>query len=152
MGLIICWFQVRILVGPPLGPSTSGTISLSMSVASDVGCVTVLFGSNVRMAPMYIVMYTKDMLQRYSIAEARAHLPRIVDQAEAGIEVELTRRGRAVAVLVSRQKFDRLRGKGSHFRETYRKFLEKYSAKGIGVEDEFIVSMRDKSTGRKVSL
>ena len=122
-----------------------------MSVASDV-CVTVLFGSNVRVAQMYIVMYTKDMLQRYSIAEARAHLPRIVDQAEAGIEVELTRRGRAVAVLVSRQKFDRLRGKGSHFKETYRKFLEKYSVKGIGLEDDFIVSMRDKSSGRKVSL
>jgi hypothetical protein len=39
----------------------------------------------------------------------------------------------AVAVLVSHEKFDRLRGKGSHFRETYRKFLEKYSVKGIGL-------------------
>jgi len=112
----------------------------------------VQFSSKMRMAPMYIVMYTRDMLQRYSIAEARAHLPRIVDQAEAGIEVELTRRGRAVAVLVSRQKFDRLRGKGLHFRETYRKFLEKYSVKGIGLEDDLVLSLRDKSTGRKVSL
>ena len=103
-------------------------------------------------ALMYILMYTKNMLQRYSIAEARAHLPRIVDQAEAGIEVELTRRGRRVAVLVSSQKFDRLRGKGSHFGETYRKFLEKYSIKEIDLEDDFIVSRRDKSPGRKVSL
>ena len=101
---------------------------------------------------MYIFMYTKNMLQRYSIAEARAHLPMIVDQAESGVEVELTRRGRAVAVLVSRQELDRLRGKGSHFREMYRKFLEKYSVKGIGLENDFIVSMRDISTGRKVSL
>jgi len=92
------------------------------------------------------------MLHRYSIAEARAHLPRIVDQAEAGDEVELTRRGRPVAVLVSRQRFDRLQGKGSHFGETYRKFLEKYSVKEIGLEDDFSVSMREKSTGRKVSL
>jgi len=101
---------------------------------------------------MYILMYTRNMLQRYSIAEARAHLPRIVDQAEAGIEVELTRRGRPVAVLVSRHKFDRLQGKGLHFGETYRKFLQKYSVKEIGLEDDFIVSMRDKSSGRKVSL
>lgn len=92
------------------------------------------------------------MLQRYSIAEARAHLPTIVDQAESGVDVELTRRGRPVAVLVSRQKFDRLRGKGSHFSETYRKFLEKYSVKEIGLEEDFIVSMRDKGAGRKVSL
>lgn len=52
---------------------------------------------------MYI--YIKDMLRRYAIAEARAHLPRIVDQAEAGMDVELTRRGQPVAVLDSRQKF-----------------------------------------------
>ena len=66
--------------------------------------------------------------------------------------MELTRRGRPVAVLISRQKFDRLRGKGSHFGETYRKFLEKYSIKDIGLEDDFILSMRDKNTGCKVSL
>ena len=98
---------------------------------------------------MYMFMYARKMLQRYSIAEAKAHLPMIVDQAESG---ELTRRGRPVGVVVSRQKFDRLRGKGSHFRETYRKFLEKYSVKEIGREDDVIVSMRSKGAGRKVSL
>jgi len=101
---------------------------------------------------MYMFMYARKMLQRYSIAEAKAHLPMIVDQAESGVEVELTRRGRPVGVVVSRQKFDRLRGKGSHFRETYRKFLEKYSVKEIGREDDVIVSMRSKGAGRKVSL
>jgi prevent-host-death family protein len=76
----------------------------------------------------------------------------MIDQVEAGVEVELTRRGRPVAVLISRQEFDRLQGKRSHFGERYRKFLEKYSLKQIGVEDDFSVSARDKSTGRKVSL
>ena len=92
------------------------------------------------------------MLQRYSIAEARVHLPRMVDQAEAGDEVELTRRGRPVAVLISRQEFDRLHGRCLHFGETYRNFLEKYSLNEIGVAGGFFASTRDKSPGRKVSL
>lgn len=76
----------------------------------------------------------------------------MVDQVEAGVEVELTRRGRPVAVLISRQEFDRLRGKRLHFGETYRTFLEKYSLNEIGVAADFFASTRDKSTGRKVSL
>jgi prevent-host-death family protein len=76
----------------------------------------------------------------------------VVDQAEAGVQVELTRRGRPVAVLISRREFDRLRGKRLHFGETYRKFLEKHSLKEIGIADDFVPSTRDKSTGRKVSL
>jgi antitoxin (DNA-binding transcriptional repressor) of toxin-antitoxin stability system len=35
-----------------------------------------------------------------------------VHQAEAGVEVELMRRGQAVAVLVSHREFERLRGDG----------------------------------------
>ena len=76
----------------------------------------------------------------------------MIDEVEAGVEVELTRRGRPVAVLISRQKFDRLQGKRSHFAETYRNFLEKYSLNEIGLEHDFSVSTRDKGTGRKVSL
>ena len=92
------------------------------------------------------------MSRRYSIAEARSRLPSIVDQAEAGVEVELTRRGQPVAVLISRREFERLRGKRVHFSDAYRKFLEKHSLEEIGVEDDFAVSTRDRTTGRKVSL
>ena len=92
------------------------------------------------------------MSQRYSIAEARSRLPSLVDQAEAGVEVELTRRGQPVAVLVSRREFERLRGKRLHFGDAYREFLEKHSLEEIGVEEDFAASTRDKTTGRKVSL
>lgn len=101
---------------------------------------------------MYMVMYINGMPRRYSIAEARSHLPAIVDQAEAGGEVELTRRGQSVAVVVSRQEFERLRGKHLHFRDAYRKFLERHRLDDIGVEDDFAFSVRDRTTGRKVSL
>lgn len=92
------------------------------------------------------------MARRYSIAEARSRLPTIVNEAEAGVEVELTRRGEPVAVVVSRREFDRLRGTRRHFRDAYRKFLEKHSTQDIGLDAGFAVSARDTTTGRKVSL
>ena len=97
-------------------------------------------------------MYINDMSQRYSIADARSHLPSIVDQAEAGVEIELTRRGQPVAVLVSHREFERLRGKRLHFRDAYRKFLKTHSLREIGVDDAFAGSTRERTIGRKVSL
>jgi prevent-host-death family protein len=92
------------------------------------------------------------MSQRYSIAEARSRLPSIVDQAEAGVEIELTRRGQPVAVLVSCREFERLRGRRVHFADAYRKFLETHSLREVGVDHDFAASTRDRTTGRKVSL
>ena len=48
------------------------------------------------------------MAHRYSVAEARAHLPSILVQAEAGEAVELTRRGRPLAVVLSHEAFERV--------------------------------------------
>ncbi len=101
---------------------------------------------------MYIEMYTYGMSHSYSIAEARSRLPSIVNQAEAGVEVELTRRGQPVAVLVSCREFERLRGKRLHFGDAYRRFLERHSLREIGVEKDFAASARDRTTGRKVSI
>jgi len=101
---------------------------------------------------MYISMYIHRMPRRYTIAEARSRLPTIIDEAEAGVEVELTRRGEPVAVVVSLREFDRLRGKRRHFRDAYRKFLETHSLEEIGVEDDFAASTRDRTSGRKVIL
>lgn len=92
------------------------------------------------------------MSQRYSIADARTSLPTIVDQAEAGQRVELTRRGKPVAVVVSLREFERLRGDRPRFSDAYRTFLAKYSLKEVGFDDDFAASTRDKGTGRKVSL
>ena len=92
------------------------------------------------------------MSHRYSIAEARSRLPTIVDEAEAGREIELTRRGQPVAVVVSCQAFERLRGRRRHFGDAYRAFLERHSLKEIGLYDEFATSTRDKTVGRNVVL
>jgi len=92
------------------------------------------------------------MSHRYSIADARISLPAIVDQAEAGERVELTRRGKPVAVVVSLREFERLRGDRPGFRDAYKEFLDKYSLAEIGLDNDFAAATRDKSTGRKVSL
>jgi prevent-host-death family protein len=76
----------------------------------------------------------------------------IIDQAESGVEVELTRRGQPVAVVVSSREFERLRGRRLHFADAYRRFLKNYPLEEIGVENDFPVSTRDRTTGRKVSL
>ncbi|MGH9386941.1 MAG: type II toxin-antitoxin system Phd/YefM family antitoxin [Vicinamibacterales bacterium] len=101
---------------------------------------------------MYISMYIYGMPRRYTIAEARSRLPTIVDEADAGREVELTRRGEPVAVVVSVREFERLRGKRRHFRDVYRRFLETHSLEEIGIESDFAISVRDRRSGRKVLL
>jgi prevent-host-death family protein len=92
------------------------------------------------------------MPQRYSIADARISLPAIVDQAEAGERIELTRRGKPVAVVVSLREFERLRGDRSRFGDAYKRFRDKFSLEEIGLDDDFGAATRDQAPGRKVSL
>ena len=92
------------------------------------------------------------MSRRYSIADARASLPAIVDQAESGASIELTRRGRAVAVVVSLREFERLRGEQARFGDVYGKFLKKYPLREIGLKEDFFESVRGVEAGRKVEL
>lgn len=101
---------------------------------------------------MYMLMYILGMSRKYSLAEARSHLPTIVDEAEAGRAIELTRRGKPVAVVVSHREFERLRGNRPTFGEVYRTFLQHHSLDEIGVDDRFVASVRDRSQGRKVVL
>lgn len=92
------------------------------------------------------------MSKRYSIAEARSNLPSLVDQAEAGQEIELTRRGKPVAVLLSLREIEKLRGERTGFGEAYREFLKSHPLRDLGVDKDFFESTRDRQTGRKVAL
>jgi prevent-host-death family protein len=101
---------------------------------------------------MYIVMYTGVMGKSYSVADARAHLPEILDDVEAGKEIELTRRGRAVAIVISAEKYEALRGEQSSFGEAYRAFTSRYSLDEIGLDSDSLDSIRDQAPGRRVRL
>jgi prevent-host-death family protein len=88
----------------------------------------------------------------YSIGDARSNLPTIVDQAEAGGCVTLTRRGKPVAVVVSLRTFDRLRGRRTGFAQAYGRHLRRYPLDETGLGSDFATSARDKSVGRRVAL
>jgi prevent-host-death family protein len=92
------------------------------------------------------------MPKRYSIADARSNLPSIVDEAEAGHTIELTRRGKPVAVIMSLRELERLRGTRTQFSEAYRKFREAHLLREVGLENDFFDSTRDREPGRKVAL
>ena len=101
---------------------------------------------------MYIIMYITCMSNRYSIAEARTNLPAIVDQAESGLTVELTRRGKPVAVVVSLREFARGRTDRTSFGAAYGTFLTTHVLANVGLEPAFAASLRDKARGRTVAL
>lgn len=101
---------------------------------------------------MYTEMYFTGMSKSYSIAEARANLPAIVDQAELGNPIELTRRGKPVAVVLSRHQFELLTSRRADFLQAYRAFLEKFPLEEVGLDAEFLDSLRDRGSGRGVEL
>jgi prevent-host-death family protein len=92
------------------------------------------------------------MSHRYSIAEARSSLPSIVDQAEAGVEIHLTRRGKPVAAVVALRVLEGLRGERPRFRTTYQNFLKRFALHEVGLDDDLLSRSREKGAGRKVSL
>lgn len=97
-------------------------------------------------------MYSSGMTKRYSIAEARANLPAIVDQAEVGNLVELTRRGKPVAVVVSRQHYDQLTSPRPRFADALRAFRDKFDLDDVGLEPDFAASLRSSDPGRSVDV
>lgn len=92
------------------------------------------------------------MSKRYSLAEARATLPSLLDEVEMGAEIELTRRGKPVAVVLSMSEYERLRSHRVEFKNAYARFLASYPLSEVGVDRKFIAQLRDRTPGRKVSL
>ena len=92
------------------------------------------------------------MSHRYSVAEARAQLPSILDEVEAGSSVEVTRRGWAVAIMVSVREYERLRGERMDFKDAYERFLKTHRLAEVGVDKSFVKRARDRTAGRKVDL
>jgi prevent-host-death family protein len=92
------------------------------------------------------------MARSYSVAAARAKLAEIVDQVESGNEVELTRHGKKVAVLLSVSEYARLSGGRVGFMAAYDGFCREHEMREIGVEPGWAEAQRDRSPGRSVKL
>ena len=93
------------------------------------------------------------MTKRYSIAEARRNLPRLVHEAERGKAVELTRRGASVAMLISRHRFEQLASNHSDFAEAYRTFAKSVDLEKLNLDpDQVFSGVRADTQGRDVHL
>lgn len=92
------------------------------------------------------------MARRYSIAEARQELPRLVRRVERGRPLEITRRGKPVAVLMSAADYLRLAGERPSFTETVRELRARLAIEGLDVTDADFRSLRQPGPGRKVAL
>ena len=94
----------------------------------------------------------KSMLRRKSIAEARDSLAALVKEVEAGPRIEITRRGRTVAILVSAVEYERLSARRPSPWEAVRDFREAVVREGIDLDDDDFEGLRDPSPGRDVDL
>ncbi|MFO0549085.1 MAG: type II toxin-antitoxin system prevent-host-death family antitoxin [Polyangiaceae bacterium] len=92
------------------------------------------------------------MSKSYTVASARAKLAEIVDEVEAGKDVELTRRGKKVAVVLSAARYARLRGDRVAFITAYENFRVGHDLRSVGIDADWASGLRDRDPGRGVKL
>jgi prevent-host-death family protein len=90
------------------------------------------------------------MAKQYSVAEAREKLSHVIQEAEQGAAVELTRRGKPVAVVLSLDAYERLSRKPRSFWASYQEFRRKFGDVEVETQDAF-ADVRDPSPGRDFS-
>lgn len=91
------------------------------------------------------------MAKQVSIAEARDTLPSLVRAVEQGHPVELTRRGKPVAVLVSNIEYQRLTSGSRDLWSAIETFRATHDLSDLDIEEVYS-NIRDTSPGREVDL
>lgn len=94
----------------------------------------------------------ENRMRKYSIAEARDNLARIVHDAEAGQQIEITRRGDSVAVVLSIQQYETLANRKGIFWNRWKQFRRHLEREKIRISPDPFQGIRDRSQGRKVIL
>ncbi len=89
--------------------------------------------------------------QSFSIAEARHNLAAVVHQLEHQSRIQLTRRGKPVAVLLSLREYDRLTIGTQDFWGMYATFTATVDLPGLAIDPQLFTEGRDRSTGREMN-
>ena len=92
------------------------------------------------------------MPKSYSIAKARDQLAELVHRAESGTAVELTRHGKPVAVILSKQAYEELTQRRPGLWDALERFREKHDLEAADLGPDVFEGIRDRSPGRKVDL
>jgi prevent-host-death family protein len=96
-------------------------------------------------------MPARQKKKRYSIAEARDQLTRIVHEAEDGTTIELTRRAEPVAVMISLQEYQHFHQQKDEFWKKLDDFRKRLKAEDY-LQPEDFEQLRDFTSGRNVEL
>ena len=91
------------------------------------------------------------MKKRYSLSEAKDHLSRLVHAVARDGAVEITRRGRPVAMLVSIEEDESLHGRRVGFWQALEAF-RRVAGNDMALGDEVFQDLRDRSPGRRVDM
>ena len=84
----------------------------------------------------------------YSIAEARKSLAELVYEVENGTPVEITRRGKPVAVVIAIDEYRKALAARPGFRATYEAWLATAGATDVKLSAKFFRGLRNRSEGR----
>lgn len=92
-------------------------------------------------------------IREHSIADARRNLPTLIREAEGGMALQLTRRGKPVAMLIGCRQFDRLTAKRTGFAAAYGNFRQTTDLPGLAIDpDDVFGDVRDATPGRHTQL
>ena len=92
------------------------------------------------------------MQDSYSIAEARDRFTALIRRVEQDTTVELTRRGKPVAVIMSIQHYQQLQAGKQGFWRAYEAFRARHDLQSLDIQPEIFSDIRDTDPGREVEL
>ena len=89
---------------------------------------------------------------KVSVAEARQHFARLIKRAEHGNAIEITRRGKPVAVLLSASEYAAITGERASFIEAVTQVRNRMDVEALDIGDTDFDDLRDRSPGREITL
>lgn len=92
------------------------------------------------------------MIKTVSIAQARHALAALVHEVEKKRVIELTRRGKPVAVLLSIGEYNQLKDGKPNFWQAYLAFRERVNLANLDIDPKIWEGVRDPSPGREIDL
>lgn len=92
------------------------------------------------------------MIKSVSIAQARHALAALVHELEKRHVIELTRRGKPVAVLLSINEYNRLKSTPPNLLQAHLAFRERLRLAKVDIDPDIWRDVRDPSPGREIDL
>ncbi len=90
--------------------------------------------------------------EQYSIAEARHDLAALVRKLEENRKIQITRRGKPVAMLLSIREYQRLTAERKVFWNAYMEYRRAVDLAALQIDVEIFNNARSHETGREIEL